>query len=304
MSDHQEKTEGAYDDAAGTEGAAIPGDGDGNGDDNGDGDSNGNGDDNGDGNGDDNGDDNDSDNGDGDGAGDRESAPPVVPPKAAIPLALGVTLVVGLVVRFAFDAEQAGSWEMLLALFGVNVVLVAVAVFVLAKEGVLASELRPRRGDLTFGFLAALLMYGAAMAGRQIFLGAGTPRSWWVARIYMQLGDLSNNRMLYVGLAVLVIAGMEELVWRGLVMRTLRSSMGPLRAWLLSSVLYGAAHVATVTLLANPVAGPNPLLVAAALGGSLVWGHLYNRTGRLGPGLFAHALFSWAIVDFPLWRPL
>ena len=45
------------------------------------------------------------------------------------------------------------------------------------------------------------------------------------------------------------------------------------------------------------------VLVAAALGGGLVWGHLYNRTGRLGPSLFAHALFSWAIVDFPLWRP-
>lgn len=247
------------------------------------------------------------DDGDGDGAddpGDRDSAPPAVPPKAAIPLALGVTLVVGRVVRFAFHADQAGSWEMLLALFGVNLALAAVAVFALAKEGALASELRPRRGDLTFGFLAALLMYGAAMAVRQIFLGAGTPRSWWVARIYMQLGDLSNNRMLYVGLAVLVIAGLEELVWRGLVMRTLRSSMGPLRAWLLSSVLYGAAHVATVTILAHPVAGPNPLLVAGALGGGLVWGHLYNRTGRLAPGLFAHALFSWAIVDFPLWRPL
>ena len=28
-----------------------------------------------------------------------------------------------------------------------------------------------------------------------------------------------------------------------------------------------------------------------------------NRTGRLVPSLFAHGLFSWAIVDFPLWRP-
>jgi membrane protease YdiL (CAAX protease family) len=234
----------------------------------------------------------------------RASAPPALPPKAALPIALCITVVVGLVVRFAFQAEQAGSWTMLIAMAGVHVPFAALAVVLLVKDGQLADELRPRRGDLTFGFLAALLMYGAAMAGRQIFLGPDSPRSWWVARIYLQLGDMSNNRMIYVGLAVFVIAMMEELVWRGLVMRTLRGPLGPIRAWLLSSVLYGAAHATTISLLAHPVAGPNPLLVAAALGGGLVWGHLYNRTGRLGPSLFAHALFSWAIVDFPLWRPM
>lgn len=234
----------------------------------------------------------------------RPSTPPAIPPKAALPLALVVTLVIGLVVRFAFHADQAGSWTMLLAMLGAQLPFVALALFVLTREGKLTPELRPHRGDLTFGFLVALLMYGAAMAARQVFLGPDTPRSWWVARIYLQLGDMSNNRMLYVGLAVLIIAALEELVWRGLVMRTLRPSLGPLRAWLLSSVLYAAAHATTLTLLAHPVAGPNPLLVAAAFGGGLVWGHLYNRTGRLTPSICAHALFSWAIVDFPLWRPL
>ena len=126
------------------------------------------------------------------------------------------------------------------------------------------------------------------------------PRSLWIARIYDQIGDMSANRVIYVGLAVLVIAALEELTWRGLVMRSLRSSMGPLRAWLLSSVLYALSHVATLRLLAPPVAGLNPLIVAAALGCGLVWGHIYNRTGRLTPAVFAHALFSWAIVDFPL----
>lgn len=230
--------------------------------------------------------------------------PPALPSKAALPIALGVTVVVALAVYYAFAADRAGTWAMLAAMLGVQVPFAALAVHLVAKEGRIAAELRPRRGDLTFGFLVALLMYGAAMAGRQIFLGAGSPRSWWVARIYLQLGDMSQNRMLYVGLVVLVTAGLEELVWRGLVMRSLRAPLGPMRAWLLSSVLYGAAHATTITQLAHPVAGPNPLLVAAAFGGGLVWGHLYNRTGRLAPGVFAHALFSWAIVDFPLWRPL
>ena len=238
------------------------------------------------------------------GGGDRPSAPPALSPRLALAVALAATVTIGGAVWFAFRPEQAGTWGMLLALLGAQVPFAALAVALLAREGVLAAELRPHRGDLTFGFLAALLMYAAAMAVRQIFLGPDTPRSWWLARVYLQLGDTSENRSLYVGLVVLVIAALEELVWRGLVMRSLRPSMGPMRAWMVSSVLYGLAHAATIPLLGHPVAGPNPLLVAAAIGGGLVWGHLYNRTGRLGPALFAHALFSWAIVDFPLWRPM
>jgi membrane protease YdiL (CAAX protease family) len=232
----------------------------------------------------------------------RVSAPPALPPKAALPVALAVTIALAFVLRFAFNSEQAGTWTMLIVLFAAYLPLAVLALVLIQKEGKIQAEVTPRGGDLTFGAFAAALMYGAAMAGRQLFLGVDSPRNWWVARIYLQLGDLSGNRMLYVGGAVLVIAVLEEIVWRGLVMRSLRRVLGPLRAWVLSSVLYAVAHVATIQLLAHPVAGPNPLLVAASLGCGLVWGHLYNRTGRLTPCLFAHGLFSWAIVDFPLWR--
>lgn len=233
----------------------------------------------------------------------RPSLPPALPPRFALPLVVAVTVVVGLALRYAFHADRAGEWSMHIVLFAVYAPLAVLAIFFILKEGKAAALLRPRRGDLTFAALVGGLMYGVAMAGRQLFLGAGTPRSWWVARIYLQLGDMSNNRILYVGLAVLLIAMLEELVWRGLVMRVLRAPFGPARAWLLSSVLYAVAHVGTISLLAHPVAGPNPLLVAAALGCGLVWGHLVNRTGRLVPSILAHGLFSWAIVDFPLWRP-
>ena len=230
--------------------------------------------------------------------------PPAIPAKAAGVVALTVTLVVAFALRFAFAPEQAGSWMMLIAMGVTYVPFAAVAVWALQREGAIATELKPRQGDLSFGAVVALLMFGATMALRTLVLGADSPRSWWLARIYLQLGDTSNNRMLYVGAAVLVIAAIEELVWRGLVMRSLVRLVGPLRGWVFSSLLYALAHAATVGLLAHPVAGPNPLLPAAALGGGLVWGHLYNRTGRLGPSMFAHALFTWAIVDFPLWRPI
>ena len=230
--------------------------------------------------------------------------PPAIPSKIAGPVALAVTIMVALVLRFAFAPEQAGSWAMLIAMGAAYVPFAGVAIWALAKEGAIVTELRPKQGDLSFGAMVALLMYGATMAARSLVLGADSPRTWWLARIYLQLGDTSNNRMIYVGLTVLVIALVEEIVWRGLVMRSLVRLAGPLRGWLVSSFLYALAHATTVGLLAHKAAGPNPLLALAALGGGLVWGHLYNRTGRLGPSLFAHALFSWAIVDFPLWRPM
>lgn len=240
------------------------------------------------------------------GAFERESEPPVkpaLPPKLGLPLALLVTILSAIALRYAFDPEQAGTWSMLLVLFAVYAPCAAAAMVLMQREGKLRDEIRPRAGDLAFGGLIAGVMYVAGMGARQFLLSPDTPRNWWVVRLYLQLGDGANNRMLYVGMAVFVIAVLEEITWRGLVMRSLRPSYGPLRSWLLSSVLYALSHLSTISLLAHPVGGPNPLLVAAALGCGLVWGHLYNRTGRLAPCLFAHGIFSMAIVDFPLWRP-
>lgn len=232
-----------------------------------------------------------------------QKAPPALPPKLGLPVALWVTILSALAIRYAFHADQAGQWSILFALFGLYAPLSAFAVYLIHKEGKVHLELKPRSGDLAFGSLIAMVMYVAGMGARQFVLHADSPRNWWLARIYLQLGDTANNRMLYVGMAIFVIAVLEEIVWRGLVMRSLSPAFGPARAWLFSSVLYAVAHVSTIGLLSHPVAGPNPLIVAAALGCGLVWGHLYNRTGRLAPSLFAHGLFSMAIVDFPLWRP-
>ena len=49
--------------------------------------------------------------------------------------------------------------------------------------------------------------------------------------------------------------------------------------------------------------GLNPLLVAAGITYSLVWGRLAMRMDRLPPALFAHALFTWGVFEFPIWRP-
>ena len=68
-------------------------------------------------------------------------------------------------------------------------------------------------------------------------------------------------------------------------------------------MLYALAHLPTVLLLRDPFAGPNPLVVLAALGCGLVWGLIVARTGRLPVAIFSHALFTWCVaIQFPLWR--
>jgi hypothetical protein len=76
----------------------------------------------------------------------------------------------------------------------------------------------------------------------------------------------------------------------------------PIRAWLLTTALYAVAYGPTVMLLRDEFAGPNPIVVVAALVGGLVWGFIAMRTGRLMPMVLAHALSTWAVVEYPVWR--
>ena len=87
-------------------------------------------------------------------------------------------------------------------------------------------------------------------------------------------------------LAVLVVIGapvVEELFFRGLVLRAFERRYGPTVGLLASSALFGLAHFQLLQLPALIVFG-------------LVVGTLAQRTGRLGPGIFAHAAFNAVTV--------
>ena len=75
----------------------------------------------------------------------------------------------------------------------------------------------------------------------------------------------------------------EELFFRGLLQRSLARRFGPGRAVAVSSLVFGAVHLQPVQLLG---------LVAFGA----VLGVLAHRSGRLGPGLVAHACFNAATV--------
>lgn len=223
-------------------------------------------------------------------------------PGGPIVFAVAAALVVAAAFWFALQEEHAGDLTSFFALFVLYLLLGGYAVLRMRRLGEL-HLLRPRSGDLTFGALVAFLLYGLAFVVHALFTSHGEPREGWIIRVYLLLGNpLSDTRHL-VAIAVTAIGLLEELTWRGLITPRLEPRLGAFRAAALSTALWSAAHLPTVFLLADPVAGPNPLLVAGTIGCGFAWSYLRWRMERLVPVLLSHGLFTWAIVEFPLWSP-
>ncbi len=90
------------------------------------------------------------------------------------------------------------------------------------------------------------------------------------------------------GLAVFVIIGapfVEELFFRGLLLRGLRRRMPDAVAISVSSLLFGLAHF-------QDVSAGGLVLVTSLFAFGVVLAILAVRSGRLGPGIWAHATFN------------
>jgi membrane protease YdiL (CAAX protease family) len=173
------------------------------------------------------------------------------------------------------------------------------------RDGILVEKLLPRGGDLTFGAVVMVMLYLGAIAARRFLAPQGSAQEGWIMRIYLQIGDpeLLQRRVILVSVGVMAVAALEEISWRGFVYSQLEERLGTRRAWPATAALYALAHAPTVYLLRDPFAGPNPLVVLAALGCGLVWGLIVAKTGRLPAAIFSHALFTWCVaIQFPLWR--
>jgi membrane protease YdiL (CAAX protease family) len=217
--------------------------------------------------------------------------------------AIGVTLTGAGVLAYAFDPARAGQARMLAAIGAFYAVLTVPTLYRLYRRGELRRSFVPARGDITFAAVTAGVLYGGARIGASLLASPGSPRVHWLERIYLQIGEVGAPESRLLGASVFAVAALEEIVWRGLVMRSIQDVSGSFRAVAITTLLYAAAHLPTLSLLRMPPAGYNPLLVAAALGCGLVWSLMVVRNGRLTPAVLAHALFSWSIVEFPLWQP-
>jgi membrane protease YdiL (CAAX protease family) len=219
---------------------------------------------------------------------------------ALVVLAVAVTAVTS---YLAFSPERSGTagfWGLTVA---PAVGLAAVAAVWAYRDELLSEWLTPRWGDATRGVFGAVVLFFAAWASARTVMPVGSPREVWLVSLYGQLGDprwLQTHAPLVAG-AIIVAAAAEELVWRGMVTQLLAERVGSRAAWVWAAVLYTLSYTPTIWALRSS-AGLNPVLVACALGGGVLWGAMARAFGRLAPGVLAHALFDWAaVMMFPLW---
>lgn len=217
-----------------------------------------------------------------------------------------ITAAVAAAAAFACRAGSAGSWR-LAAVYGGVTGVIAVAGAVRAwRDGELVEWVKPAGLDVTLGCFTGGFLLACAYAFTKYVVPPTSPRVGWLARAYLQMGDTAalHAQITAVTAFLVFISIAEELVWRGLVTTLFAELVGSRRAWIFAALLYAAAHLPTVWLLSDPKAGPNPLIVLAALGCGFVWGALTRWKGRLVPAIVSHLLFDWCVVMmFRFWGP-
>ncbi len=210
-----------------------------------------------------------------------------------------IVVVTGVASYMAFLEKHAGK-PTFIAILGVPAVLFAVYGVVRAwRDGVLKERFAIRGGDFALGALSAGMLFGAAYTFTHFVTPLGTPRSGWLLRVYLQVGDpaVLRDKIPWVVAILVVVVVSEEIVWRYLVPTLLEEAVGTRRAWIAAAGCYSLAHAPTALSMWREGSGYNPLLPIAALGCGLVWGAIgRQRGGRLLPTVYSHALFDWAVV--------
>jgi membrane protease YdiL (CAAX protease family) len=212
---------------------------------------------------------------------------------------IAVTVLVALTLTYATSSLAQGKLSFWLALAGAYLLTGALAVHKMWDDGTLYDVLRPRWGDLSIGLVLAAVIGLAGWGALMVLAPQGSPRQGWLFQIYLQLAAPAvMGRHAILTLAIVLIAVLEELTWRGLVQRLLEERFGTRRGWILAGVLYTLCHVPTAFGLSDPTAGYNPLLVVAALGAGLCWGFTVRLVGRLPPVFVSHAAFAYFMYEF------
>lgn len=146
--------------------------------------------------------------------------------------------------------------------------------------------------DVPIGVAGAIVMFVVAMGGGWLLERLGVPTG-------SNLDGLADDASQVVVLVVLlVLAGVlaplnEELLFRGVLLRSLRSWMESGVALVAQAAIFGLAHLTGTEGWGNV----GLVLLLGALGGVLGW--IAHLTGRLGSAIIAHSLFN--IGQLLLW---
>ena len=163
----------------------------------------------------------------------------------------------------------------------------SLAAYAILSEPSLRRE-RFRARDIATGLGSAAALYGIFQVGDRI------------ARRIMPAGDQDIQaiyalrtgapRPAIAAALALVIGPGEEIFWHGFVQRRLERRVGVLRAWLLTSSIYGAIHLVSENLT----------LTGAATTAGLFWGGIFARERRIASLIISHVCWDiWIFLIAP-----
>ena len=149
--------------------------------------------------------------------------------------------------------------------------------------------LTPRLADLGWGPVIWLGAIAAQVAVGAVVVALGVP----LVSNTEGLDEIRADRTYVVSLVVTAVIAapiVEEMVFRGVVMRGLRSRLPLVAVIVLQGLLFGMAHV-------DPVRGSGNIgLVLVLSGVGVAFGVAVALLGRLGPSIVAHAIFNGAVL--------
>jgi membrane protease YdiL (CAAX protease family) len=110
------------------------------------------------------------------------------------------------------------------------------------------------------------------------------------------LGDIGGEYLLWLGLGCLMVGFSEEMVYRGLVLTGARSGWSEMRAWLTSSILFGALHGVNAVL--GQDIGPTISQMATAFVFGCIMYAARRATGTVIVGMALHAVFDFGLFTY------
>jgi membrane protease YdiL (CAAX protease family) len=149
--------------------------------------------------------------------------------------------------------------------------------------------LTPRFSDLGWGPVIWLGAIAAQVAVGAVVVALGLP----LVGNTEGLDEIRADRTYVVSLVITAVIAapiVEEMVFRGVVMRGLRSRLTMGVVVVVQGLLFGVAHV-------DPVRGSGNIgLVLVLSGVGIAFGVAVALLGRIGPSIVAHAIFNGAVL--------
>ncbi len=153
--------------------------------------------------------------------------------------------------------------------------------------------LRPRWADLGWGPVIWLAAIGTQIAVAAFVLGFDIP----IQNNTEGIGNIDADRTYVISLVITAVIAaplVEEMVFRGVVLRGLSSRLPIVVAIVAQGVLFGCAHI-------DPVRGAGNIgLVMVLSGVGVAFGGAAALLRRIGPTIVAHAIFNAVVLTIVL----